>query len=236
MNEEDSEEFSDEDATPVGGPSIITFRDPGKKSEASASDRSLKKAFMSSKVSKLRQEITKPTNKTKPSEDDDLDLSNQQNDALLHKLVHAQLLSGVRNSDELNLTGAQRRRALEGRVLELAEKSKIGKGESLVRKAERTKAAKRVRLGIEAKQKARVKQKLEEAKDLGNYHPTLKRTWEDETESRPSRRDRGLKMGVGRFKGGVLKLSRSEIQSVAGRPSGLRVGGKGRRASRKLNH
>lgn len=83
---------------------------------------------------------------------------------LLHKLIHTQLLSGVANPDELNLTGSQRRKALEGRVLELAEKTKIGKGESLVRKAERSKAAKRVRLGIEAKQRARVKQKLEEVR------------------------------------------------------------------------
>ena len=68
------------------------------------------------------------------------------------------------NSDELNLTGAQRRKALQGRVLELAEKTKIGGGESLVRKTERNKAAKRVRLGIELKQKARTKQKLEEVR------------------------------------------------------------------------
>ena len=81
---------------------------------------------------------------------------------LLHKLIHTQLLSGVANPDELNLTGAQRRKALEGRVLELAEKTKIGKGESLVRKTERNKAAKRVRIGIEAKQKTRMKQKLDE--------------------------------------------------------------------------
>ena len=70
------------------------------------------------------------------------------------------------NPDELNLTGAQRRKALEGRVLELAEKTKIGKGESLVRKTERNKAAKRVRIGIETKQKARMKQKLEEVHRL----------------------------------------------------------------------
>ena len=49
-------------------------------------------------------------------------------------------------------------------MLELAEKTKTGRGESLVRKAERNKAAKRVRLGIEAKQKARMKQKLEEVR------------------------------------------------------------------------
>ena len=76
------------------------------------------------------------------------------------------------NPDELNLTGSQRRKALEGRVLELAEKTKIGKGESLVRKAERGKAAKRVRLGIEAKQKARMKQKLEEVRPSPNYGMT----------------------------------------------------------------
>ena len=68
------------------------------------------------------------------------------------------------NPEELDLTGAQRRRALKGRVLELTEKTKIGKGESLVRKAEQNKAAKRVRLGIESKQKARMKQKLEEVR------------------------------------------------------------------------
>lgn len=157
------------------------------------------------------------------------------------------------NPDELNLTGAQRRRALEGRVLELAEKTKIGKGGPLVRKVERNKAAKRVRLGIEAKQKARMKQKLDEvrrssscevitvrkvrlkAKDLGNYHPTLKRIFEDEADPRPSRRDRGLKMGVGRYKDGVLKLSRSEIQSVAGRPSSSHVKERGKGPSRKLS-
>ena len=132
----------------------------------------------SSKVSKLRQETSNSTKKATPSGEGDLDScalftlvppisltdsrSNRQNDALLHKLIHTQLLSGVANPDELNLTGAQRRKALEGRLLELAEKTKVGKGETLVRKAERNKAAKRVRMGIEVKQKARMKQKLEE--------------------------------------------------------------------------
>jgi len=47
MSEEDSEEeLSDEGTLPVGGPSIMTFQDPSKKTEASVSDRALKKAFM----------------------------------------------------------------------------------------------------------------------------------------------------------------------------------------------
>lgn len=47
MSEEDSEEvLSDEDTTSVGGPSVMTFQDPSKKSEAPVSDRTLKKTFM----------------------------------------------------------------------------------------------------------------------------------------------------------------------------------------------
>jgi len=47
MNEEDSEEeLSDEGTLPVGGPSIITFQDPSKKPEASASDKALGRTFM----------------------------------------------------------------------------------------------------------------------------------------------------------------------------------------------
>jgi hypothetical protein len=47
MSEEYSEEeFSDEDTTPVGGPSVITFQDLRKKPEVSASDKALKRAFM----------------------------------------------------------------------------------------------------------------------------------------------------------------------------------------------
>ena len=80
--------------------------------------------------------------------------SNTHNDVLLHRLVHTQLLSGSPNH-ELNLTGAQRRKALAGRVLELAGDSKLGKGESNVRQDERKKASKRVRDGMTVKQKER---------------------------------------------------------------------------------
>ena len=47
MGEECSgEEFDYQGSSPVGGPSVITFQDPRKKPEVSASDRVLKKAFM----------------------------------------------------------------------------------------------------------------------------------------------------------------------------------------------
>jgi hypothetical protein len=87
--------------------------------------------------------------------------TNAQNDALLHRLVHTQLLSGSLNP-ELGLTSAQRKKAMEGRVLELAGNSKLGRGEKMVRAQERDKAAKRVREGLLEKQKQRREKMIQE--------------------------------------------------------------------------
>jgi len=148
-------------------------------------------------------------------------------------LVHTTLLSGSLNPE--TLSGAERRKALEGRALELAGKTKIGKGESAVRLAERNKAAKQVRIGIATKQKERGKKELEEAKNLGNYHPTLKKMLNPSTDSggRGGKRERGMNMGVGRFQHGTLKLSREEINSVEGSSrNGSGRGGRGSRGGR----
>ncbi|KIY46658.1 hypothetical protein FISHEDRAFT_46934, partial [Fistulina hepatica ATCC 64428] len=137
--------------------------------------------------------------------------TNLQNDALLHKLIHTKLLSGSLNPD-LDMTPAQRRKALAGRILELQGSAKLGKGEKTVRQAERNKASKRVHEGLMRKQKQIRDNQLQEAKELGNYHPTLKRLFDGEEIIKQRKRDRGLKMGVGKFNGGMLKLSRDEIR------------------------
>jgi hypothetical protein len=87
--------------------------------------------------------------------------TNAQNDALLHRLVHTQLLSGSLNP-ELGLTSAQRKKAMEGRILELAGNSKLGQGEKVVRAQERDKASKRVREGLLEKQKQRREKMIQE--------------------------------------------------------------------------
>ena len=87
--------------------------------------------------------------------------TNAQNDALLHKLVHTKILSGSLDPD-LDMTPAQRRKALAGRVLEAAGHAKLGKGETAVRAKERNKAAKHVRDGLIAKKKERTQKQLEE--------------------------------------------------------------------------
>ena len=87
--------------------------------------------------------------------------TNAQHDAMLHKLVHTKLLSGSLNP-ELDMTGAQRRKAMAGRIRELTGEVKLGKGENVVRGEEHRRASKRVREGLSEKKKERQMQQLEE--------------------------------------------------------------------------
>jgi len=111
-----------------------------------------------SKVTSAGSQIA-TTSKTKV--EDEEEKTNIENDAILHKLVHTTLLSGSL-STELNLTPAQRKKALAGRILELTGESKLGKGEKSVRQAEKQKASKSVREGLARKQKEVEKLKVEE--------------------------------------------------------------------------
>ena len=90
-----------------------------------------------------------------------LNRTNAQNDAMLHKLIHTKLLSGSLNPS-LNLSGAERRKALEGRILEMTGAAKLGKGEHVIRSEEHRRAAKRVREGISEKRQERQRKELEQ--------------------------------------------------------------------------
>ncbi|KAH0840024.1 hypothetical protein J3R83DRAFT_987 [Lanmaoa asiatica] len=203
-----------------------------KQPEASLSAKGLRKSFMSSKVSSIASSSMQSVSKKKiPDGESDDERTNTQNDALLHRLVHTKLLSGSLDP-ELDLDHAQRRKALAGRVLELAGEAKLGKGESVFRQDQRNKATRRIRDGLIRKQREQEQRTLEEAKNLGNYHPTLKRVYDSNLSSTPKkRRTRGLGMGIGKFVGGTLKLSRDEIASVTG--SGKRLRDDGRQGMRR---
>ncbi|KAI4519349.1 hypothetical protein K525DRAFT_177674, partial [Schizophyllum commune Loenen D] len=159
--------------------------------------------------------------------------TNAQNDALLHRLVHTQLLDPNLSSSS---KPSARRTALLGRLHELAsasgasgkstlKQSRPGMGSKVIKTTERNVHAKAVREGLLRKQKELAARKVEEAKELGTYHPSLKRALGATDEElvgkeRVGRRERGLKMGVGKFKGGVLRLGREDIARVEGRGEG----------------
>ena len=67
------------------------------------------------------------------------------------------------------------------------------------------------------------------AKDVGNYHPTLKRLFESAEGEPRKKRERGLRMGVGKFRGGFLTLSREDIARAQG---GSSIRGRGTARSR----
>ena len=74
-------------------------------------------------------------------------------------------MSGSLNP-ELELTPAQRRKALAGSIVELSGEAKLGRGEKSVRDKERNRASKRVREGLLQKQKERREQELAEVRPI----------------------------------------------------------------------
>ncbi|EEB96907.1 hypothetical protein MPER_03870 [Moniliophthora perniciosa FA553] len=126
--EHTDDEFVQGSSTSTTLPNVVVY------SESKTQTKAVKasKAFMSSKISKLGQDLMQP-NKEKSSsaaagEEDQNERSNLENDAILHRLIHTKLLSGSLDP-ELDLTHAQSQKALSRRVLELAGGAKLGLGE-----------------------------------------------------------------------------------------------------------
>lgn len=82
------------------------------------------------------------------------------NDNMLQQLIHTRILTS--SNAEFKLKPSQKQKELAGRILEMTGKAKIGKGESLVREAEKKKAIRRIREGMERKRKKRNEKRLEE--------------------------------------------------------------------------
>ncbi|GAB1518784.1 hypothetical protein RhiTH_001849 [Rhizoctonia solani] len=187
------------------------------------------KGFMSSKITHVQSESQPKSSQPKDSdEDSDGEHSNSKNDKLLHELVHSQLLSNPHAYDAKQ-GSAQRSRTVAGRLLELANDAKIGRGTDTLKTKENSRHAKRVRLGLLDKAKQREAKALEEAKTLGNYHPSIKKNFDAPSSGGAKRRrERGLALGIGKFRNGALTLSKNDIRSVEGAlPSTISKKGKG---------
>src|SRR5688572_106437 len=80
---------------------------------------------------------------------------------------------------------------------------------------------------------------LEEAKNNGTYHKSIKDTFAAAGGKRKDRSmaERGLKRSMGRFKNGMLTLSEREIKSVqregSKKSSGKKSGGSGGKGGKK---
>ncbi|KAF2226099.1 hypothetical protein BDZ85DRAFT_248037 [Elsinoe ampelina] len=178
-----------------------------------------KRAFMSSRLptssdaapSSTSQKNKKPT----PSDPDEesSEKLNLANDLALQRLLkESHLLSSPSSSA---LSGKTRLKALELRMADLGAKTSVLAQKDMPLSH---------RKGIERKKRLREEERRREAKENGIVLEREKRA--DKGKER-GRRDRGVDApGVGRFEGGVLRLSRGDVEGIQGR------GGRGGRSAR----
>ncbi|KAG9128167.1 alpha mannosidase-like protein [Ceratobasidium sp. 392] len=190
-----------------------------------------KKGFMSSKIAHII-EAPNPTQAGLAPEGDvesEEEQSNTRNDKLLHELVHSQLLNNTQAYSH-GQGSAERSRTVVGRLVELADGAKVGRGAASLVTKEQARHAQRVRIGLREKAKQREAKALEEAKALGNYHPSIKRNFAtSSSKAAKQRREKGLALGVGKFRNGALALSQADLRSVQGPSDRSAKGGKGKR-------
>ncbi|KAF9938965.1 hypothetical protein BGZ67_010164 [Mortierella alpina] len=191
---------------PRAGPQVVVFDASkvdrkGGSASGGGTEFSFKK-FMSSKISKL-DEAPPPMENPLTAEEKAEELENKRNDAELHSLIKASRLLEQYNADQLD--GVERRRHQRDQLVNLG-----------IQKKENVKVPLQISFGMMSKQRERDMKELEEAKNNGTYHKSIKHTFAAAggKKKEKSRSDRGLKSSMGRFKNGMLTLSEKEIKSV----------------------
>lgn len=169
-------------------------------------------------------------------EDDQDEKTAQTNDRALSELLSTTLFapggagSTTRRSNGRPILGSNDTLA---RLLELSKSSMTGKADSLgrgygaalLKSQEMGKMPVEIRHGMRRAEMENQDKQLQRQKELGNYHHSIKGLMtkregldlilgtKDKDRSKRTR-DKGLSMGVGRFSGGMLKLSEQDIQRI----------------------
>ncbi|KAF9178805.1 hypothetical protein BGZ50_007458 [Haplosporangium sp. Z 11] len=223
---------------PRAGPEVVVFDASkmdrkGTSSSSGGTEFSFKK-FMSSKISKL-DEAPPPMENPMTADEKAEELENKRNDTELHSLIKASRLLEQYSAEQLD--GVERRRHQRDQLISLG-----------IQKKEKVKVPLQISFGMMAKQRERDIKELEEAKNNGTYHKSIKHTFAAAggKKKEKSRSDRGLKTSMGRFKNGVLTLTEKEIKSVQregvrkkkspGKKSGGGGGGGGKKKKGKGRH
>jgi hypothetical protein len=127
---------------------------------------------------------------------------------------------------ELSATEAQRKGQAVGR----------GWGENELKRQQLAKAPAAIRQGMRKAAGERRDKEREKAKELGTWHPSLKQAYANQAtatemglKKETRKRQRGIGVGIGKFQGGMLKLSAQDISKVNGKPSSSSRAKKGRK-------
>ncbi|KAJ9642891.1 pre-rRNA processing and 40S ribosomal subunit assembly [Coniosporium tulheliwenetii] len=170
---------------------------------ASLLDKQAQKAFMSSKppTSTSTSTTTKPKRPTSPTEADGEAL-NLKNDLALQRLLKESHL--LDSTTSYSPSGSNRHKATDIRLQSLGSKSSIHVQEKMPMSHRR---------GITAKATSKEERRRREAKENGII---LERAVKVQ-KTTGGRRERGVGTpGVGKFRGGMLKLSKRDVASIEG--------------------
>lgn len=205
--------------------------------------------FIRAKVQERRQKKEKKKKaRAEAGEDDDEDDEAEQltNDRQLSHLLNTTLFSqgngkkkGSSSSDKPDLSSHDTlARILEHSSSSSARKGQAfgrGFGEKALRASQLSQMPISMRQGIRSAAGDRAEKEMERNKEMGLLNSSYSRKFLGRQEAdatmtgkRKSERDRvrGLGMGVGRFEGGTLKLSKDEVARMTGE-GGRGGGGKG---------
>ncbi|KAF2430413.1 hypothetical protein EJ08DRAFT_633894 [Tothia fuscella] len=225
MNSEDEDESAESDWSGVSSEAeqtvtIISSDTTTPQTDTLLSDKSELKAYLSSKPpSSTPKSLPEKAKATPKAADDEDSTENIKNDLALQRLLtESHLLrkdptnSTNHISETINPSGKNRHKALDLRLQNLGSKASVFK---------QAKMPMAHRKGIVQKAQDREGKRRREAKESGIVLEKEKRKFRVQ-----EKRERGVGgPGVGKFKGGMLTLSRRDIDSIQGPP----VRKKGRR-------
>ncbi|KAJ3045640.1 hypothetical protein HDV00_007764 [Rhizophlyctis rosea] len=207
-------------------PVVVVFNDTSSTRKETSGNASDWRAFMSDKVKLVAGERPKPRISKKEAEQDAED---DQNDRDLMDLLKTTKLVEQYTADEL--VGKDRRKYNQQKVVELGGKA-----------PKPQKAPLPMRIGFKMGLERIAQKRLQEAKDMGMYHSSLKTQImgdtaraakeAEQTKRKMARRDRGIDGGFGKFKDGALIVSKKEIESVEKGPKRFKIGAGGGGSSR----
>ncbi|PWZ01602.1 hypothetical protein BCV70DRAFT_199033 [Testicularia cyperi] len=198
------------------------------------------KAFMSSKIEK----IDKTADSIEASSLNDAERQEEKqlvaNDRLLSELLSTTLFapgSGGANGKQNLSSNDTLARIMELSATETQRKGQAigrGWGEKEFKRQQLSKMPAAIRQGMRKAAGERRDKERDKAKELGTWHPSMKHSYSNQAtvtergnKKETGKRQRGMAVGIGKFQGGMLKLSAQEISSINGKPKKASGGGKG---------
>lgn len=189
------------------------------------------KAFMSSKIDKIATEDQAAAHKPTTAEEEE-EKQLVANDRLLSELLSTTLFApgtGTTSKGKSNLSSNDTiARIMELSATETQRKGQAigrGWGENELKRQQLSKAPAAIRQGMRKAAGERRDKEREKAKELGTWHPSFKQAYANQAtatemgmKKETRKRQRGLGMGIGKFQGGMLKLSSQEISKINGKP------------------